>query len=1043
MNNDTQNNLEPLDLNTVRDRLSAGDGPEYWRSLDEAGGTPAFQEALHNEFSPDVSVWGEGPSRRSFLKLAGASMALAGAAGCARQPQEHIVPYVKQPEELVPGQALHYATAMTLGGYATGLLVESHTGRPTKIEGNPNHPASLGATDAITQASVLTLYDPDRAQGIRQLGAIKPWEDFSAAMAKLVLDQGAKGGAGLRILTQTVTSPTLKDQLKALDFSLPEAQWHHFEPVSQDNARAGLELALGRAGEARYHLDKANVILSLDADFLYSGPGSVRYARDFSSKRTVGLGDPHGEVSMNRLYVAESTITTTGAMADHRLSLRPSQVEAFVVLLASHLGIQVPSGDVAAAFNGPESAAVQKWIAALADDFAANRGAVAVIAGAEQSPLVHALAHAINDNTGSVDATVSYTAAIAASPRVGGEAQSQSASLAALVAEMDAGEVDALVILGGNPVYDAPGNLKFAEALAKVPLRIYHGLFNNETADQCHWMIPATHELEGWSDARAYDGTASIIQPLVEPLYDGKTVHEVMAALLGTPEKKSYDLVRAYWQGLFSSNNIVAFDAFWRESLASGVMASDRPDLAMTAPSLDVKPTSQLGGGTLQEATASGALEVAFRADPSIYDGRFANNGWLQEMAKPLTKITWENAVLVAPKTATERNLHGDSVVRLTVNGVETEAVAWVQPGHPQNTLTVFLGHGRTRAGRIGNGVGFDAYALRHSDNPWATADVRIEPVGIFRQIARTEEHHAIDYQEAGVKDMMETAKRRHLIRTTDAHDYAERPHFAQEALHEPGPKDTMYPSPEWDGHKWGMTIDLNTCTGCNACLMACQSENNIPVVGKDQVIAGREMAWIRVDRYYGGTDLDNPEIYHQPLPCMQCENAPCEAVCPAAATVHSAEGLNEMVYNRCVGTRYCSNNCPYKVRRFNFLHFSKLQYGGSDYESLKLQRNPNVTVRSRGVMEKCTYCVQRINAARIDAKKNGERVADGKITTACQQVCPAGSITFGDTNDASSRVTEAKKSPRNYALLADLNTRPRTTYLAKVTNPNPRLAEG
>lgn len=681
---------------------------------------------------------------------------------------------------------------------------------------------------------------------------------------------------------------------------------------------------------------------------------------------------------------------------------------------------------------------------ALSEDFDNNGGAVAVVAGAEQPPIVHAIAHALNGQTGSIGSAVTYIAAVA--PQNG----SQTAALAALADEMRAGAVDTLVILDANPVYESSPDIDFRGAMETMIKNggtcVYNGLYVDETAELCQWIVPGLHELEAWGDAAAYDGTVAIIQPLIEPLYGGRSAYEILAAFAGESLKKSYDHVRAYWLGRSGLGEDAArFEPIWAEWLAAGVVSG-----TASAP-IAVTPRADFSD---QPATiSSGALEVAFRPDPMIYDGRFANNGWLQEAPKPLTKMTWQNVVHIAPATGDAAGLHNDDVVTLTLNGTEVEAALIFQPGHAKDSITLHLGYGRTRSGRVGDGAGFNAYALRSRDNLWNAFGPIIQRTGANKRLPRTEEHHTIDYTfEQGVKDAMFEAERRNLIRVAPAETYHEDPAFAQHMGHAPGPDTTMYTDKPWDGPRWGMVIDLNKCTGCNACLLACVAENNIPVVGPEQVIAGREMHWIRIDRYYRG-DFDNPEIYHQPLPCMQCEDAPCEVVCPAAATVHSIEGLNDMIYNRCVGTRYCSNNCPYKVRRFNFLHFSKLQYGGKDYESLKLGRNPNVTVRSRGVMEKCTYCVQRINQARIDAKKKltasgqpepGEdrkvRIDDSLLKTACQQACPAGCISFGDLADPESAVAKAHNSPRNYTILADLNTRPRTTYLAKVTNPNPRL---
>jgi len=1035
---------QPLNIDEVREQLDSQSGPEFWRSLNEVADSPRFRDHLEHEFPEGTDTWEDGPSRRTFLKLAGASMALAGLTACARQPQEKIVPFVKQPEYMVPGKSVRFATALTMGGYAAGVVATSYEGRPTKCDGNPNHPANLGASDIYTQAAILDMYDPDRTQGISYLGSIKPWQVFADEMAALLEAQRGKRGSGIRILTGNVTSPTLADQLTTLSYDFPDMKWHQYEPVNRDNAVAGAEMAFGQNVNAIYKLDQADVILSLDSDFLTYGPAAVRYARDFISKRHVDdYGGNETDAELNRMYAVEATPTLTGAMADHRLSLAPSKVAQFARALASELGIEVGAVDMNV--FGNDQATVEMWIDVLAEEFRANEGHVAVVAGNEQPALVHALAHAIMARTDSVGTTVQYTEPIEAEPTM------HTASLIELVDDINAGEVDILFVLGTNPVYDAPADIDFAGAMDNIGTVVYNGLSIDETANRSHWIIPGCHELESWSDARAYDGTISIIQPLIEPIWNGKTHHEVIAAALGTPEKRTHDIVKDYWLGRTGmGEDRGAFEKWWKQTLAKGVVEET------AAFAMDVEAKSDYSDRDAWQPEGND-LEVVFRPDPMVYDGRFANNGWLQELPKPIFKHTWTNAVIMHPDTVSGLGLHNEDVVELTLNDTTVQAPVLAQPGHPRDSMTLHLGYGRTHAGRIGNGVGFNANQLRTSANPWMAQGAELQQVG-HEWIATTDEHYAIDYgYERGMSTVMEQAKKRHVLRVASAEEYNENPSIAHEGAHVPDEDQTFFPASPWDGAKWGMSIDLNRCTGCSACVAACNAENNIPVVGKEQVVLGREMHWIRVDRYYRG-DFDNPEFHHQPVPCMQCENAPCELVCPVAATVHSHEGLNDMVYNRCVGTRYCSNNCPYKVRRFNFLHFAKLQYGGGDYESLELGRNPNVTVRSRGVMEKCTYCVQRISAARIEAKKrmttgdngsgeNGPVDAAndyiGPIETACQQACPTAAIQFGDLRNGEAEVVKAKQSPRNYALLADLNTRPRTTYLAKVTNPNPRLLKG
>ncbi|MGD0507617.1 MAG: TAT-variant-translocated molybdopterin oxidoreductase [Terriglobales bacterium] len=989
-----------LDLSTVKEQIEETTGPEYWRSLEELAGSEEFQEMLHREFPKGASEWLDDFSRRGFLRTMGASLALAGLTGCTRMPITEIVPYVRQPENVVPGRPMFYATAFTLGGYASPILVESHLFRPTKVEGNPEHPASLGGTDVYAQASILDLYDPDRAQNITYLGDVRSWNAFMEAVRGPINVQKSIAGGGVRILTQTVSSPTLAAQIRSYLEANPQAKWHVYEPINRDNVYEGAKLAFGEPVETRYDLSKADVIVSLDADFLYAGfPGSTRYTRDFAARR-----DPDG--NMNRLYVVESTPSSTGMKADHRLPMRASEIEGFARGLASAVGV-----------NGAGSATgeVQNFVAALAKDLQSHKGSSVVIAGDHQPPIVHAVAHAINEALGNVGRTVFYTLPVVVNPANGDP------SLHGLVEDMRAGKVDLLLILGGNPAYDAPAELEFASALKSnaVNLKVYLGSHRNETAELCHWHVPEAHYLESWSDARAYDGTVSIIQPLIGPLYGGKSAHEIITIVAGQSGFTGHDLVQAYWQKQHSGAD---FDAFWRKSLHDGWVegtAYAPKNVALKATSF---PASQ--------SASSGGYELNFRRDPSIYDGRFSNNGWLQELPKPLTKLTWDNPIMIGPAMAERLKLDFKDVAELEFNGKKVKGAVWIQAGHPDNSITVFLGYGRTRAGRIGTGAGFDVYPLRTGQTPWFADGAKLTRTGETYQLASTQ-----GYQTMETPDGSE----RPLVQERGLEEYKKEPNFAKEG--EPPADLTLYKPFDYskETYSWGMAIDLNSCVGCNNCIVACQSENNIAVVGKEQTLRGRHMHWLRVDAYYNGP-RENPKGFFQPVPCMQCEDAPCELVCPVQATIHSSEGLNDMVYNRCVGTRYCSNNCPYKVRRFNFLLFQ-------DWETpqFKLMRNPDVTVRSRGVMEKCTYCVQRISEKRIDTETaavlEGKDIRIGdELQTACQQSCPANAIVFGNLNDPNSQVNKWKAQPRNYSLLGELNTRPRTTYLAEVRNPNPEL---
>lgn len=980
-----------IDLATIRARLAGAQGKQYWQSLEELADSPSFKALVQREFPAQASEWLDPKGRRGFLKLMGASIALAGATACTRQPDELIVPYVRQPEEVIPGRPLFFATAMSLGGISMGLLAESHTGRPTKLEGNPEHPSSLGATDLLAQASILTMYDPDRSRAITYLGEVRPWASFAGAMQTVLGEVKALGGTGLHFLTETTTSPTLSAQFAAILAAIPGARWHQYDPITPDGVHQGGTLAFGAPVHVHYKLDRAQAIVALDADLFGAGtPGNVRYARDFASGRRVR----RASAEMNRLYVAEPTPTATGSVADHRQPLKASHVDA--VARAILAGVQ---GSAPGSLGAKE---IDAFVGAAVKDLLAARGKGVVAVGSRQPGAVHAVAHAINHALGNIGTTVIVTDPLTP------DASSQIDGLRSLVQDLNAGAVRLLVILGGNPVFNAPADLKFGEALRKAQTRVQVGLFDDETAAQCHWHINSTHFLEEWSDTRAHDGTASIVQPLIAPLYRGKSFHEVVALFGDRPERTGYDLVREYWQAqpAFAAD---VFEKGWRKAVHDGVIAGTAP-----AP-------KEVGTSAVPPAPTpvSGTYEVAFAPDPTIYDGRFANNGWLQELPKPLTKLTWDNAVLMSPATAQKLGVANGDYVSVSVAGRSVSGPTWVQPGHVAAAVTVYYGYGRTRAGRVGTGVGYDGYQIRTTAAPaFAGGDVRKTGESIL--LASTQGHHSMEG--------------RAIVRAGSLEEYRHAPDFAQHMAHTPAPDVTMYAPYKYEGYSWGMAIDQTVCTGCTACVAACVAENNIPVIGKEQVLRGREMHWIRIDRYFEG-DPESPSIFHQPMLCQHCENAPCEVVCPVAATVHSSEGLNDMVYNRCVGTRYCSHNCPYKVRRFNFL-----LYQDWDTPSFKLQRNPDVTVRSRGVMEKCTYCVQRINEARQDAKVAGRKVKDGDITTACQQVCPTDAIVFGDINDPTSRVSQLKAEAHNYALLADLNTRPRTTYLAAIKNPNPAL---
>ncbi|MGZ7080169.1 MAG: 4Fe-4S dicluster domain-containing protein, partial [Thermoanaerobaculia bacterium] len=793
----------------------------------------------------------------------------------------------------------------------------------------------------------------------------------------------------------------------------PGMKWHQWEPAGRDNVREGARLAFGSYVNPIYDFRKANVVVSLDADFLSDGPGHLRYARDFMSRRRVRKGVS----AISRLYAIDASASSTSSVADHRVAVRPSQIESYARAIAAALG----SGGAPA--PSPARADV---VAAIVKDLQANRGASIVIAGEEQPPVVHAIAHAINQTLGNNGATVMVTDSPEVAP------VNQLESLRQLVTDMNAGAVKALIIFGGNPVFDAPHDFNFLAALDKVPFRAHLSPYYDETSMHAHWHVPETHYLETWCDVRAYDGTVTIMQPLIAPLYNGRSAIEVLGALIGGLDQSPFEAVRTYWAAHGAPKSVP--DNAFRKWLNDGVVAGSALPARAAAASTAVPPATA-------NAQAATGIELNLKHDPTIYDGRFANNGWLQELPKPQTKITWENAVLLSQRTAERLGVAPSAALvneketilaNVTYRGVTVLMPVWVVPGHPDDTATIHYGYGRTRGGKVANGVGVDVYPFRHADAMNGGPGLQIANAnrGPYK-IACTQEHQSLNLQDVGGD--------RGIIRSATFAEYLKEPDFAQTEAHEAAehhenPDESMWPRHEYPNYAWAMSIDTSVCTGCNGCVIACQSENNIPVVGKDQVVREREMHWLRIDRYYRGS-VESPEVYHQPVPCMQCENAPCEPVCPVGATSHSSDGLNDMTYNRCVGTRYCSNNCPYKVRRFNFYH-----YADYDTPALKPMRNPDVTVRTRGVMEKCTYCVQRVNAAKITAEKENRRVRDGELTTACAQACPTEAIVFGDLNDPNSKVSQLKKEPTNYALLAELNTRPRTTYLATVRNPNPDL---
>ncbi len=960
-------------------------GRKYWRSLNQLADTPEFRNWVEREFPEGASELTDGRSRRTMLKLMAASFGLAGLTAC-RRPVERILPNAKGIEDFVPGQPYFYATAFPLGGVVSGLLVETHDGRPTKIEGNADHPYSLGAASAFAQASILNLYDPDRSKSVLRDGRESSWGEFE----KFAAEHFAKAGQceGLRFLSETISSPSLAALRKHALEKWPNAKWVEWEPVNDDNATEGAKLAFGQALAAHPQFDKAEVILSLDSDFLGVDSPTVLPVKQFARGRRVS--EESG--SMNRLYAVETNFSLTGGMADHRLRMRPSEIAAFAADLANYFLKNTP----------PEKH--EKFIAAVAKDLKAHAGRSLVVAGIRQPAVVHAIAHLINEALGNLGRTVTFT-----------HSRRDSGGLKELAGEMSRGAVQTLVVLGGNPVYTAPADLQLEANLRKVPVSIHVGPDEDETAAASKWHLPQAHYLESWSDGRAPDGTATIMQPMIEPLYGGRTTAEVVALISGYKDRKAYDIVRNYWLAQWPA---ATREKIWREALHNGVIAGTA-DAPVKAPAVNA---NAIADAAARITSRSNGLEAAFYPSYTMYDGRYANNGWMQEAPDPMTKLVWGNAALVSPATAGRLGLKDGDVVEIRRGDLRGEFAVALQPGHADDAVSLTLGYGRKKVGRVGNGVGYNAYALQTADERWFASGVSITKTGRSVRLATTQEHSSMEG--------------RPIVREATLAEYKRNPKFAEEVAETPK-LESIYGDWSYDkGYQWGMAIDLNTCVGCNACLVACQSENNIPIVGVEQVMRGREMHWIRIDRYYTGSE-DDPEVVHQGVPCMQCENAPCENVCPVAATTHSAEGLNDMAYNRCIGTRYCANNCPYKVRRFNFLNFHKHMT-----EVEKMAQNPDVSVRMRGVMEKCNYCVQRIQETRIRAKVEGRRaIRDGEIQTACQQTCPADAIVFGNINDPNSRVAKLKKEERNYAMLAELNVKPRTTYLAKLRNPNPEMA--
>jgi molybdopterin-containing oxidoreductase family iron-sulfur binding subunit len=1037
-------------------------GPKYWRSLDQLAETPEFRQWVEREFPSGASEFNDPVSRRHFVKIMSASFLLAGfgLTGC-RKPEENILPFAKNPEGYIHGVPQFYATARPIRGSAIPLLVKASDGRPTKVEGNPNHPASNGGADRYTQASVLNLYDPDRAMRFTKGGVDVQREAALETLSEISKSAAANGGEGVAFLTERSSSPSRERLQKLVSQKLPKARWFAHEPVDFNIHREAASLAAGRSVRPEFHFSKAKRIVSLDCDFIGAEEDAYRLIHGFSSGRRLKKASD----DMNRLYVIEGLFTLTGANADHRLRLAPSQIAAAAARLLQEIsGGQSSVGNLASQFKGD-----QKWIAECAKDLNKFKGQTLVVAGYQQPLVVHLIAHAINQALGANGKTISYLPV----------PETKEGSIEELAAELNGGKIQTLFIFGANPVYTAPADLQWAKAQAKAKNVVRLGYYEDETAALSTLHLPAAHYLESWGDARTGDGTYVSIQPLIEPLFGGLTEIEVLARIAGSNAVRPYDIVRETFKD-FSKGN---FEEAWKKFLHDGFVPGSAAE-AVSANSNSNALQQALQKASVAPAPTAQQLEVVFHRDYKVDDGRYNNNGWLQELPDPISKITWENTILLSPKTAETFGLrvvnHEDNLLfvptaKIKVNGAEIEGPVWVQPGQADNIVGLALGYGREKTGRVGRGTGFNAYKLRTSTTPYFAPGATLTATGGKHQLSTTQDHGSMEG--------------RPIIREANLEEYRKNPAFAKGMnLEAPPITKPIYPNPLDERkktalHQWGMVIDLTTCVGCNSCAIACQSENNVPIVGKEQVGRNREMHWLRIDRYFSG-GVDDPQMIYQPMFCQHCEAAPCENVCPVNATSHDEEGLNVMTYNRCVGTRYCSNNCPYKVRRFNFFDYNKRtpeqlhgpfypdpitgkvagQWGvktwaenpeqgyrtGVEWDLYKMAKNPDVTVRMRGVMEKCTFCLQRIEGAKISQKvkagASGDvrlKEAEGTIPkTACQQACPAEAIIFGDISDPESSVSQWKENDRNYSVLEFLATKPRVTYLAKVRNQNPEMPD-
>lgn len=980
-------------------------GKTYWQSLKEISDNPDIQELMQSEDKDD----NKGYSRREFLGLMGASIALAGLSGC-RRPIEKIIPYVIAPEEIVPGIPNFYATSMQRGIDAIGFVVENHEGRPTKIEGNKKHSSSLGKTDSFAQAEILNLYDPDRSKNVMHNGVPASLQDFITAWSELYDKYINNGGEGLVILSEISVAPTFARLKKKFHKTFPKAKWVVYDPISDENIVKGIEIATGKTAVPVYDFEKANVIVALDSDFLLLESGSVKNSMGFANGRRV----KSEQDEMNRLYVAESAMSVTGGMADHRIKVKNSNIGNFATAIAIELnkqGINIPGTGSLTSKNKFDKHFIKEIVA----DLIKNRGKSLVVAGRTQSTQVHVLVNSINFALGNIGKTVSFY-------NIEKDLLPNSSDLADLSKNSTP---STLIIIGTNPVYSAPKDLRFEELLKKSEHTIQLSSHVDETSEHVEWHINQTHFLEEWNDTQSSDGTIGITQPQILPLFNGISNIELLGIILKGELEKGYNLVQNTWKNILFTD----FDNSWNKTLHDGIYSKK-----INAPQNLSVNDNRLNNYLVANPPSNNnnKIELVLKPSASTFDGSFANNGWMQEMPNPVSKLTWDNAAQMSYHTAKALGVKNEDVVKIS-NGDEYVLLpVWILPGQADNSISVELGYGRTKVGRIGNNVGQNTYKLMNSSGNYLVDNISVSKIGATYPLACTQDSHGMNDDKLADNEIQKRLPL--IVREATLDEYKHHPEFAKHAVHHP-PLKSMWEEFEYtESPQWGMTIDLNVCTGCNACSTSCQSENNIPVIGKQEVRMGREMHWIRLDRYFSG-DPDDPDVVIQPVACQHCEMAPCEQVCPVAATTHSEDGLNGMTYNRCIGTRYCANNCPYKVRRYNFFNFTK-----DMPEIVQMARNPDVTVRFRGVMEKCTYCVQRINSAKIEAKNERRKIQDGDVVAACQQVCPTDAITFGDILDPDSEVSKDRQNNRNYALLGELNTKPRTLYQARLRNPNPNL---